>query len=121
MQMFWDLYDKKTEDGKERMAGCLIRTAGHDLMDFRRKLKDENKVEISDDEEMEEPEELPAEEDEEDEESEDELPEELQDSDDEDQLVDADKWKKLTPEEKAKRREKRKARRAARKAEREKR
>ena len=39
MQLFWGLYDAKTEHGRERMAGCLIRTAGHDLMDFRRRFK----------------------------------------------------------------------------------
>ena len=38
MKLFWDLYDQKSVHGKERMAGCLIRTAGHDLMDFRRNL-----------------------------------------------------------------------------------
>ena len=38
MKLFWDLYDQKTAHGQERMTGCLLRTAGHDLMDFRLKL-----------------------------------------------------------------------------------
>lgn len=37
VKVFWDLYDQKSAAGRERMAGCLARFAGHDLMDFRLK------------------------------------------------------------------------------------